>query len=86
MYLPYVALLLLAYSSFAHLPLHTLFTPVPSKKIITFVFHFSWILQLSKGKIFLGEWVGGKQDVLWEMCKWRIRKLPKHFGPEEYLN
>ena len=51
--------------------------PPPPKFSITFVFHFSWVLQPSQEKLKTckvfwggaGGRVGGKQGALWEICK-----------------
>ena len=54
---------------------------------ITFVFHFSWVLQPSqeKWKQCLCKILGGKEGALWKMCKWRIPRLATS-RPHEFFS
>ena len=60
----------------------------PSQNCITFVFHFSWVLQPSQEKLktiflqnfFFGAGGGGEQCALWEMCKWRFARANSRYN------
>jgi len=49
----------------------------PPKFCITFVFHFSWVLQPSQEKLKTNRMqnIGVKEGVLWEMSKWRMENM-----------
>ena len=54
-----------------YISLMHLICPPPTRFCITFVFHFSWVLQPSQ-----------KKGALWKMCKWRMSSWVWTLSPD----
>ena len=69
--------------------MHLICPPPPPRFCKTFVFHFSWVLQLFQEKLktilTYAKFWEDKYGALWEMCKWRISKRHISFGAEHTI-